>query len=321
MSTPSPVPLSRAVAPETFHEPVSGISLAKKNVLITGAASGIGAVIARTFAEKGAYVTLVDKNEELGKEYTSQLQGKGLRVQFVAADVTSWEAQVAAFKAAVKFHPDSVLDIVVANAGMFSEPFVAPDESPISLDQDPPRPETTPWEVNTIGFSFTAKLAQLYFELPSGKPAAKPKCLILVSCIAAYVDFPVVAAYTSSKYGARGFFKNMRGIFSSRGHRVNLIAPWIYDTPMAAGVIPLLEAVDAPVSDIDLMSNAAVKLVEDDTINGRAFSVGPERMIDLCDDVEGGNAETGIAELRKDAPQWEEKVVGMLELMGYSKVF
>lgn len=213
-------------------------------------------------------MTLVDKNEELGKEYTSQLQGKGLRVQFVAADVTSWEAQVAAFKAAVKFHPDSVLDIVVANAGMFSEPFVAPDESPISLDQDPPRPETTPWEVNTIGFSFTAKLAQLYFELPSEKPAAKPKCLILVSCIAAYVDFPVVAAYTSSKYGARGFFKNMRGIFSSRGHRVNLIAPWIYDTPMAAGVIPLLEAVDAPVSDIGLMSNAAVKLVEDDTING-----------------------------------------------------
>lgn len=213
-------------------------------------------------------MTLVDKNTKLGEQYTTQLREKGLRVQFVAADVTSWEAQVAAFKAAIFFDPDRVLDIVVANAGLFSEPFIAPDEAPITFDQDPPKPDTAPWEVNTIGLSFTAKLAQLYFELPSEKPAPKPKSLILVSSIAAYVDFPVVAAYTSSKYGARGFFKNMRGIFSSRGHRVNLIAPWIYDTPMAAGIIPLLEAVGAPVSDINLMSQAVLRLADDDTICG-----------------------------------------------------
>lgn len=218
-------------------------------------------------------MTIVDKNAELGKECASQLQGKGLRVQFVAADVTSWESQVAAFRAAVLFHPDRVLDIVVANAGMFSEPFVTPDEPPVSLDQDPPRPETGPWEVNCIGISFTAKLAQLYFELPSDKPASKPKSLILVSSIAAYVDFPVVAAYTSSKYGTRGFFKNVRGIMASRGHRVNLIAPWIFETPMTTGVVPLFEAVGAPLSDIRLVANAALQLADDDTINGK-FDMG-----------------------------------------------
>ncbi|EKG18681.1 hypothetical protein MPH_04027 [Macrophomina phaseolina MS6] len=90
---------------------------------------------------------------------------------------------------------------------------------------------------------------------------------------------------------------------------------------MAAGIIPLLEAVGAPVSDINLMSQAVLRLADDDTICGRAFSVGPRRMIDLCDDLEGQNAEKGIAELRADAPGWEDMIMGVMELMGYSGEF
>lgn len=44
-------------------------------------------------------------------------------------------------------------------------------------------------------------------------------------------------------------------------------------------------------------------------------------MIDLCDDLEGQNAEKGIAELRADAPGWEDMIMGVMELMGYSGEF
>lgn len=46
-------PLSRAVSVEDCNKRLDGASLSGKNVLITGGASGVGAAIAQTYAEKG----------------------------------------------------------------------------------------------------------------------------------------------------------------------------------------------------------------------------------------------------------------------------
>ncbi|EOD53102.1 hypothetical protein GTA08_BOTSDO09533 [Neofusicoccum parvum] len=320
----TPVPLSPPLSVDDANTLLPAEKLKGRNALITGGASGIGLAIGTAYAEKGAYVTLVDINEEDGKKNATNLQAMGLPVQFVKADVRSWESQVAAFKAAINFHPHKTIDIVVGGAGTFSEMFITPNESGItSLDEDPPKPATDAWDVNAIGLTFTAKLAQLYFEMPpaapGGAPAStEPKSLVLIASLAAYFDIPIMAAYTSSKYGARGLFRNIRPIFASRGHRVNLIAPWIIPTAMTVEWMKMFRAVGAPEGNIGQAIIAATRCAADPTVNGRSFCIGPHRVLDLEDDPKGWNGGKVMHEfLGKDVAGWPEHEQKMLALMGF----
>ncbi|KAL0253365.1 hypothetical protein SLS55_010342 [Diplodia seriata] len=273
-------------------------------------------------------------------------------VQFVKADTRSWQSQVSAFKAAIRFHPAQTLDTVVAGAGNFSETFIKREEQGLrSLADTPAEPATVAWETNAIGTFFTAKLAQLYFELPppsgtSPSPATtddQPKSLILIASLAAYVDIPFMAAYTSSKYGVRGLFRSIRPVFAGRGHRVNLMAPWAIPTPMTAEWIPMFRAVGAAEGSMGQAVAAALRFAADPGVNGessplllceaglgrwrrvadfwegRAFAVGPRRVLDLGDEPEGWNAGKVMREmLEDDVAGWDEHVEKMLGLMGLS---
>src|SRR3954451_24248814 len=55
--------------------------------LVTGASSGIGADIARELAQRGLGVTLVARREDRLKELATELEGTGVRVEVIAADV------------------------------------------------------------------------------------------------------------------------------------------------------------------------------------------------------------------------------------------
>ncbi|KAK4690317.1 hypothetical protein P7C71_g6446, partial [Lecanoromycetidae sp. Uapishka_2] len=148
-------------------------SLANKSVLITGGASGLGALIAAECAKHHAHVTIADIKETEGKEYQQKLKSEGLEVNFVQTDVTDWTSQVAAFKSAIKYSHNSSIDVVVAVAGLFGAPFILPNEEPASLDHDPPPPPTAGpvFDVNIKGVYYTSKLAQHYFSLnPSESP-------------------------------------------------------------------------------------------------------------------------------------------------------
>ncbi|KAF2141543.1 uncharacterized protein K452DRAFT_287511 [Aplosporella prunicola CBS 121167] len=323
-----PIPFSPALSGAEVNKPLPGTNIAGKNALVTGGASGISAAIGRVFAEKGAYVTLVDRNEELGNKLATELQAKGLRVQFVAADVTSWDSQVQAFKSAIRFHPAQTLDIVVCGAGIFGETFVYPDEPDLkSLDQDPPQPDIAAYHVNAIGAHFTAKLAQLYFDLPPLAPPSGqqqqqnyPKSLILISSLASYFDIPLMSEYGASKFAVRGLFRNIKPVLASRGHRVNLIAPWIIDTPLTVDWIKMFAAAGAPHADMKEAITAAMRCTDDLRVNGRAFAIAPGRAIDLCDDLEGVDAGPAMKKYWAEFLQgWDEIETRMFKIMGFSK--
>ncbi len=83
-----------------------------KSALVTGAASGFGAEIARVFAREGAKVTILDLNGDGAKAVASEIGPAAIAVQ---ADVTS-RSNVEAAVAAALDHAGR-LDIVVNNAG------------------------------------------------------------------------------------------------------------------------------------------------------------------------------------------------------------
>ena len=90
---------------------MSAPRLAGKTALITGAAGGIGAEIARRFREEGATVFVSDVNRAEGEKTAASLGAV-----FLALDVTSEKSWKAALSAVLE--RSGRLDILVNNAGI-----------------------------------------------------------------------------------------------------------------------------------------------------------------------------------------------------------
>lgn len=141
--------------------------------------------------------------------------------------------------------------------------------------------------------------------------------MILVASLAAYFDIPLMSSYTASKFGVRGMFHSIRPMFADRGIRVNLIAPWIMDTPLVVEWLKMFKAVGAPLGDTQDVITAAMRFADDSKVNGRAFACGPKRILDLGDDIEGedaGKVMHGFYET--ELPGWDKMAAGLIELMG-----
>ena len=199
------------------------------------------------------------------------------RLNFISTDVTDWQSQVNSFKSAIGFSSHKNIDFVVAAAGVGGHPFVAEDEEPPSLEKDPPPPRLSDLvlNVNAKGVFYTTKLAQHYFALPPSSPplpqtntTKEPrKCLVVVSSLAGYLEL-ADADYTAAKWAVRGLFRSTRSQMEDLGYRINLIAPWVMDTPMAHGLAELCRKQGFPVGDANDVAKAVIRCAADDAIRG-----------------------------------------------------
>src|SRR3954453_13240314 len=89
-----------------------------KSAIITGAASGIGAGTAELFAEEGARLVLVDRDEVHLTSVTSRLQATGADVVSVVGDVSAKETAARAMATALTQFGQ--LDILFNNAGIMT---------------------------------------------------------------------------------------------------------------------------------------------------------------------------------------------------------
>lgn len=184
-------------------------------VLITGAARGIGAGVARDLAGRGAKVALVGlEPEELAKVAAECGQDAG----HWEADVTSWEDLERAVAAIVERY--GRIDVVVANAGIAAAGFTR------SMD---PKAFERVIEVNLLGVWRTVRVT-----LPP--LIASKGYAMLVSSAAAIVHIPGNAAYSAAKAGVEAFANALRAEVRHLGVAVGVVHPTWIATDMVSGV-------------------------------------------------------------------------------------
>lgn len=285
--------------------------------MITGSARGIGLGCATKLAEAGALVTISDVRDETGEAAAHQLRSKGLRVQFVQSDVTSYSSQVSLFRKAIEFGGGKI-DVVVPNAGICAEQNffdMIPTEG-VSLVDEPPEPSYSTMDVNLKGVYYTCYLALHYFRLP--RDSSYAPSLVLIASLAGYVGFPSSVTYSMSKFGVRGLFYGTRDRAAAANPpvRVNLVAPFFIPTAMTAQETFVASEAGAMMkalgsAQLDDVVRAVAHFSVDETAHGRAAGIFPHGVQDLGDDVEGGFAgpktQQGLLDIMDAAATASEK--------------
>jgi len=178
-----------------------------KVVLITGAARGIGAGVARRLAGQGAKLALVGLE---GDELRSVAAECGPDASAWEADVTDWAALQAAVDGVVARY--GRIDVVMANAGIAAAGFIR------SID---PAAFEKVIEVDLLGVWRTVRVC-----LPA-LIASRGYCLV-VSSMAAVVHIPGNAPYNAAKAGVEAFANTLRAEVRHLGVDVGVAHPtWI----------------------------------------------------------------------------------------------
>lgn len=201
-------------------------SLKDKTALITGAASGIGAALAETFAQAGAKVWIADQDEAQGRAQAERSGGT-----FVALDVAN---DALCRQAAQNI---GTLDILANVAGIGHVGSLV-NTTAIDLDRL--------YAVNVRGvFNCCKAFVPAMLERKSGS-------VINMASIAGVVAVRERLAYTTTKFAVVGLTKALALDHSHTGVRFNCICPGRVETPFV--LARLKEYPDPPAAYRDMAS-------------------------------------------------------------------
>ena len=185
--------------------------LAKKRVLITGGANGIGAATASRFLDEGARVKVLDRDAEGCVRLEQQFSSLATSI---VADVTDVDAVATAFE-----NIDAVwngLDILINNAGI---------SLPHAFMEVRPEDWSRILDVNLNGVFHVAQ------EAARRMSTAGAGVIINMGSTNALIGMPRYAAYNVSKAGVVALTRTM-ALELAPNIRVNAVCPGYVLTPM-----------------------------------------------------------------------------------------
>jgi NAD(P)-dependent dehydrogenase (short-subunit alcohol dehydrogenase family) len=193
--------------------------------LVTGAASGLGAAVARLVVKEGGSVVIADLNRDAGETLVREL---GSSARFALVDVTSEaDGKAAIADALATFHH---LHALVNCAG------IAPAEKLLGREA-PHRLETFARAI-AINLTGTFNMTRLAAEAIAREAASEDGergVIVNTASIAAFDGQVGQAAYAASKGGVAALTLPLARELARIGIRVVTVAPGIFETPMMSG--------------------------------------------------------------------------------------
>jgi 3-oxoacyl-[acyl-carrier protein] reductase len=251
------------------------VSLRNSVVVISGAASGMGAAMARAFADAGASTVLADVDQDGIEEVGAGISDHGGEAMSIVTDVSN---------------PDSVENLVEQTVDRFGTIDVLCNNAG-ALDEFAPAGETSDdlWE-HVLGVNLTGAFRLTRTALPYLQNGEEEGVVINTASVAGKVAGGGGAAYTASKHGLVGFTKQLAYDYGP-AVKANAICPGFVKTGMTE---PLLEAdpdrVEETVSETpagryaqpEEVADVAVFLADDDAsfIHGTAVDVDGGWLVD-----------------------------------------
>jgi len=193
--------------------------LNNKVAIVTGASRGIGKAVAEAVANAGAHVVCASRSENELKEFSNNLNDRGLSSSYFGCDVSNLEN----FK---KLTDDTIskyesIDILVNNAGITKDGLIM-------------RMSESDWDqvinVNLKGvFNGIKSVTRQMMKQKHGR-------IINISSIVGLIGNPGQANYAASKSGVIGLGKAVSKELASRNITVNTIAPGYIETDMVENI-------------------------------------------------------------------------------------
>ncbi|MFZ5584211.1 MAG: SDR family oxidoreductase [Pseudomonadota bacterium] len=190
--------------------------MASLKVFITGASSGIGAALARHYAEQGATLGLAARRQQALTDLLADLPGHHAAYALDVSDAPALAAAAADFTAR-----HGAPDIVIANAGV----------SVGTLSECPEDLAAFRKVMDTNVFGMAATFAPFIGPMAA---AGGDRRLVGIASVAGIRGLPGAEAYSASKAAAIAYLESLRLEMAPKGIKVVTIAPGYIETPMTA---------------------------------------------------------------------------------------
>lgn len=192
----------------------------RQRVFITGASSGLGAALARQYAQQGAVLGLVARRNEVLQELKAALPNAAEH-QVYALDVNDHAALA---QAAADFisHAQGI-DIVIANAGISRGTLTEYAEDLQVFEQ------VFATNVTATVATFSPFIPTMQAQAAAGHANCR---LVGIGSVAGIRGLPGAGAYSASKSAVISYCESLRVELKKSGIKVVTIAPGYIDTPM-----------------------------------------------------------------------------------------
>ena len=239
------------------------MELNNKTILITGAASGLGAATARELSQRGAKVVLLDRNIDSAKKLATEINGIAFE-----CDVTSESSVESVLSQCADIHA------LINCAGVVQGARIVGKNGPMPLEDF-----SRVIHINLIGtFNVMRLVASKMSAQNPVNDDGERGVIINTASVAAFEGQLGQVAYSASKGGVVAMTLPAARELSKFGIRVMTIAPGIMQTPMMAGMTAEIQqslAADIPfpkkLGDPKHFGELCAHIIENAYLNGETI--------------------------------------------------
>jgi len=183
-------------------------------IVITGASSGLGAALAKAYAQRGNVLGLLGRDAQRLEQVAQLCRARGTQVETALVDVCDAQAME---NWLAEFDAVHAIDLIIANAGISggtADGVESAQQTYRIID------------VNVLGVMHTVLPVIPWMQ------ARGHGHIALVSSVAGLRGLPSAPAYSTSKAAVKAWGEGLRGELQPHGVGVSVVCPGFIRTPM-----------------------------------------------------------------------------------------